>query len=757
MKSGDNSPHTGAHGQDRAHRMTTLAALSVEMAAQMDEAELIQAMFQWISQVTGVQLASIYIYDPVTDSLVTAAISNTAYAQVGQRFGVTEGVMGEAVRRRTTIHIKDYQKSTFRVTDLPLRSVVVSVMVARDQLLGVISIGSEEEDSFDEDVIQLLDLLASQAAVALDNQRLFKAEQQKSHQMRLLNAITYAANSIQDYDALLQYMADTLKNLFDADSCFIALWDENNQIPIPVAATPSIRKKFMRMNFPPHTPNFATHVITANRPILVPDVSQSELINPAFSVQFPFRTLLGLPLVMGNKRMGAAFMGFNTIQPLSPADIEVSAQVADQIALVITRSQLLTAERRQRLLAETQLTFSNLLLDTATSSEAGLALLESIGALVDYDSGAVMLVENTRTGKIVASAGYTDPEAASNASLFVDDYPLLKEVYDTAIPLYIPDLRKRQDWQPGKAPDIQEVRTMLFVPLQHRREFIVGSVTLKSFQPDAFSLEDRNQIQLLCNQASITLQNRLLLSQSRKQAAELTAAYEDLQRLNQIRDDFVHNASHELRTPLTFIQGYAGMLAENMLGDLTEEQIDAIQIILKRSESMNTMIQEMVDYQKADSTPLAQEEVDLSALVKACVKAAKISAQEAGVAFVMTKTTDLPTIFADPQRLGQVFDNLFSNAIKFSQEGGQVTVTLAAHNKLVTIDIRDQGVGIPQDELGLIWDRFYRVKGMAKKVEGTGLGLAIVRHIIQAHGGRIWAESPGIGSVFHIELPISEG
>jgi len=234
----------------------------------------------------------------------------------------------------------------------------------------------------------------------------------------------------------------------------------------------------------------------------------------------------------------------------------------------------------------------------------------------------------------------------------------------------------------------------------------------------------------------------------------LSATNADLQRINQIREDFVQNTSHELRTPLTFIQGYAGILADKMLGELLPEQMDAVQIILKRAESMNSMIQEMVDYQKADSTPLRREMVDISALVNGCLRAIHPSAQAAGVTFRMETAPDLPMISADAQRLGQVFDNLFSNALKFSQAGGQVTVTLAVRDDQIAVAVADQGVGIPSDQLDLIWRRFYRVKDTAHNVLGTGLGLSIVHHIIQAHGGRIWAESPGVGSVFHVELPI---
>lgn len=734
-----------------------LAALALEVSIHMDETELVDAVFQWLIQITNAQLAAVYLYNPERDTLRIASIADTRYGHVGGTMSLDVGVLGEAVRRRTTIYTNDYQASPLKVTDQPLQAVAVSPLIARDQLLGAISIGFETDQKFNEEDIRILTRAASQVATVLDNQRLFKAEEQKTHQLRLLNAITYAANSIRNYDELLQYLADTLNTLFDSAGCFIALWDQENQVPIPLAATTSLRKRFLAMKLAPHTPNFAVHIMAANRPIWVPRVLGSDIVNQTLIEQFSLNAILGLPLTLGNNRLGTAFIGFEQTRHLTQAEIDFSAQVADQISLVMTKAHLLAGERRQRFLAETQLTFSNLLLETTSAAEAGLALLESIGTLMDYDSGSVILMEgNGRTGNIVASAGYTDPEAARNALIPVDEFPLLQELYTTIEPLYIPDLQRHQDWQPGSTPDSQEVHTTFLIPLQHRKKSIVGHVTLKSFQFDAFSPEDRSQVTLLCNQAAAALQNQRLLRRSQRQSAELSAANADLQHINQIREEFVHNASHELRTPLTFIQGYAGMLADNMLGDLTPEQLDAVQIILARAESMNAMIQEMVDYQKADSTPLRRQEVDVYALVDGCIRAAQITARQAGVRFTMTATSTLPTIHADAQQLGQVIDNLFSNAIKFSHVGGQVAVTLSVHEKQIRIDIADQGVGIPADQLDLIWNRFYRVKDTAQKVRGSGLGLAIVHHIIQAHGGRIWAESPGVGSVFHIELPVGE-
>ena len=740
---------------DLLENLTSLSALSLETSAQLDEYELLVMTLHWIMQTTDAMHGAVYLHDEEAGMMTVAAVEGEGSPQKGIQEPTDQGLLGEMMRTQRMIYKKDYASYEGRSLHWPLNAAAIAPMIARHQLLGAIAIGSKPGKLFDGIALHLLTILAGQTAAVMDNRRLFRAEQQKARQLRLLNDITYAADSYHTVDDLLQYMAETLNGLFDADSCYISLWDEALQLPIPVAATQPLREQYLALPIPAGEKTFADSVMAAGKPIFVPDVLHSDLVNPAIVRQFPARSLMGLPLIIGQNRLGAVFLGFNQPTTLSQEDIRTSGQIANQIALVLTRTQLLDWERRQRQLTEVQLAFSQGILKTSSVTEAAKFLMDTIGDLVKFDSGSVMLFDTNRGLAFTAAAmGYTDIAAAQARPIPIEEFPLLQEMIHTLDPIYIPDVRQHSEWKQGQADDAREVRTALFLPLQHKQESLVGYLTLKSYSPEAFPPSDRDQIQLFCNLAAATLQNHRLLRQSRQRAEELITAYDDLQQVNQIRRDVVHNASHELRTPLTFIQGYAGMLNEGMLGDLTPEQQEAVKIILARSESMNKMIEEMVINQESDAAPLVRTDVDLAALVDSCTKAAKLTAADAGVTFAVTVVPDLPHVMADPQRIGQVIDNLLTNAIKFSPDGGTVSINLSTRGSMVAIRVADQGVGIPPDQLHLIWDRFYRVKNTAQTAKGTGLGLNIVRHIVEAHGGQIWAESPGKGSIFHVELPI---
>jgi len=254
---------TGELEPVRARRMTLLDAFSVGITPQMDEKEVIDTVFQWIARVMGVQLTAIFLYHPETDSLITAAVSGTKSIRINDQSPLDQGLLGEALRLRQTVFSNNSPSLPWPAAPR-LHALAVAPMMARDELLGAIAIGYETEEKFSPDDVQILGWLADQAALALDNRRLYKAAQQKKHQMDLLNAIIYAANTIHDRTALLQYMADTLNALLDSDGCLIALWDEENQIPIPLAATARLRKQFLNLKVPPHSPSFIAQVIAAN-------------------------------------------------------------------------------------------------------------------------------------------------------------------------------------------------------------------------------------------------------------------------------------------------------------------------------------------------------------------------------------------------------------------------------------------------------------------------------------------------------------
>ena len=229
-----------------------------------------------------------------------------------------------------------------------------------------------------------------------------------------------------------------------------------------------------------------------------------------------------------------------------------------------------------------------------------------------------------------------------------------------------------------------------------------------------------------------------------------------VRRLETMRRDFISNISHELRTPLASLKA----LVDTLVGGAIEDPADAQHFLNQMDgelDSLTQMVQELFELSRIESgrVPLKRIDIDPGELLNAAGSRIKIQAERAGVMVSVSYPEDLPPVFADPDRISQVLGNLLHNAVKFTPEGGRIS--LSAYQKVdrVIIKVEDTGVGIPAEGLPRIFERFYKAD-RSRSGGGTGLGLAISRHLVEAHGGQIWAESTeGRGSSFFFTLPVS--
>jgi two-component system phosphate regulon sensor histidine kinase PhoR len=227
----------------------------------------------------------------------------------------------------------------------------------------------------------------------------------------------------------------------------------------------------------------------------------------------------------------------------------------------------------------------------------------------------------------------------------------------------------------------------------------------------------------------------------------------------QSRREFVANVSHELRTPLTSIQGYVETLIEeeNPRPETTREFLG---VILKNASRMNRLTEDLLALASVESPDykLSTQPATAKALVKDAIDSLGGIVVDSGVKLQFAGAPDA-LVMADPDAMNQVFGNLIENAMKYAKEGKRIRVGAKLFGSDVQFTVQDFGPGIASEHLDRIFERFYRIdKARSREAGGTGLGLAIVKHIVQAHGGRIWAESElGRGVSFHFTLPQTPG
>jgi signal transduction histidine kinase len=233
---------------------------------------------------------------------------------------------------------------------------------------------------------------------------------------------------------------------------------------------------------------------------------------------------------------------------------------------------------------------------------------------------------------------------------------------------------------------------------------------------------------------------------------------EELRHANRSKDEFLATISHELRTPLTSILGWAQLLAGGQLD--ASERAQAIESIARNARSQAQLIDDLLDVSRiiTGKLRLDVQEVDIGAVLDGALGVVLPAAEAKGITLEVRREDAQGPLPGDPSRLQQVFWNLLVNAVKFTQNGGRVSVLVSRRGPAMRIAVHDNGAGIERDVLPFVFDRFWQGESRPTSRRGLGLGLAIVRHLVELHGGTVMAKSPGagLGATFTVTLPCPE-
>jgi two-component system phosphate regulon sensor histidine kinase PhoR len=229
-------------------------------------------------------------------------------------------------------------------------------------------------------------------------------------------------------------------------------------------------------------------------------------------------------------------------------------------------------------------------------------------------------------------------------------------------------------------------------------------------------------------------------------------------KMDELKSDFVSMVAHEIRSPLNSVLAQLKVILDGLAGDLTEKQRDILNRSSDRIKALSDLSTELLDLARIESGLITQEKepLKMGEILKDQSKFYEAKAKEKGIKLETTLLPELPHLLGSRMNMEEVISNLISNAIRYTPEGGRVTLDAAVKDNYLCISVRDTGFGIPKEDLGRIFDRFYRVKNEKTRfIAGTGLGLSIVKSIVEAHHGMIEVESEiDHGTTFYIYLPI---
>lgn len=566
---------------------------------------------------------------------------------------------------------------------LHTQQAVLAPLVSQQQVTGVLLFFGED---LSEEDLPAFQAFANQTSAALDNARLFVAERRERQRAETLGRVAGILSATVDLDDALRQVMHQLRTIIAYDNSALFLVEDD--VMVCAVAVGANADWWMDIKLNPDVYPLLHDMKIGLEAILIPDTRRDpKWVGSTATTHLA--SWIGAPLVADGHLVGLlsvdkAQPGYYTVE-----DRQVMIAFADQISVAIQRARHYS-DAQQRLRELTSLVHVSASLTEATDLNAVLdVVLGSACDLMGADRGVIALVEEPAWQlNVVAARG--------------QPVGFVERINQAALRLPVdvaggPELRPRVliDPDPELAPNETLVTSVVLT---------LAGQAIGLIEVDKSSLDTSQQrlLTAIADLAAVAIDKARLYQ-------DTLLAYEELRELDRLKDEFVQNVSHELRTPLTFVRGYVEYLLEGYAGELNPEQRQALEVVLNRGDAVIRLVNDIVSFKQTELQEVDLQEVTLQAIAATCVEGSKVAADRAGVLTRLEVEPDLPTVYGDAKRLGQVFDNLLGNAIKFSPDGGVITVRLYRVGNAVQVEVTDTGIGIPDDRIERIWDRFYQL------------------------------------------------
>ena len=604
-------------------------------------------------------------------------------------------------------------------------------------------------------------LLGRQAAFAVENSRLLRTVERRTNELAMLHRASVAVSSTLEMRQVLKTLAEQVGHALDASSVYICNLDETmtqstvlaKWLNPEVADRISVLGTIYLMEEHPAT----LRALTEQRPLVVQAADPGSDPADRQSAQlYGWTSRLNVPLVTRGRTVGYVEVRESRCERLfTEEEVRLCQTIATDAATAIEHARLFQAEQEQRAFAEALEEAAAVVSATLNLDQVLDRILQQVARVVPGDAFNVMLIEEGKA-RVVRWRGYErwgGEDKIAGLSMPISAYPILAEMVQTGRPVIVKDTAQDSRWVP--TDNWLWLKCYVSAPILVTGE-TVGFLNVDGAQPDQFGPADAQRLEAFAHHAAIAIENARLFRDALHQTDELQIALARLEQADQLKNQFIQNVSHELRQPLALIRGYAELLAAGEMGRLTSEQRGPIDIITRRARMLGDLVQDITLILEAEAHRPSQEPVAFDTLARAAVEDFQVITQQIGLTLEADIASDCPPVVGEASYLRRVLDNLVGNALKFTPQGGTVTVRLWPEEGQVYLQVSDTGIGIPPRHLPRIFERFYQVDGSARRrYGGVGLGLALVKEIIESFAGTVSVESKmGEGSTFTVTLPV---
>jgi signal transduction histidine kinase len=655
------------------------------------------------------------------------------------------------------------------------------------ETIGRLSLG--EVAALNDEAAGLIDTVAERLSAHIESLRLFEETRIREHELgersRELAAsqrVTFAATETTDPDELLDLVVNLIRDQFGLYHAQVYLVDEKKQAAVLRKSTGYAGRQLLERGhqIPLKQASLVTKAIREGEPVVVDDVSKEKSWTPDPLLPDTHSELV-LPLKTSEGVIGALDVLSRTPGTFTPHTVALFQTMAEQVAMNFQTTDLLTRTTEQ---AETLTRYAGQLHTAAEVTERVSAILNPDqlmnevvellqsrfglyhahiyllddpprelldradpegAARISYGHRLFMRAGSGEVGRVLRERGHSIPLDA--------EHSLVARAVRSRETSVVNDTSRESDFMPN--PLLPQTRSELTIPLVIGSK-VLGVLDVQDDQPGRFGQSDVATFSTLAGQVATALQNAAFFE-------EIQQASERLRELDRLKSEFLANMSHELRTPLNSIIGYAELMLLDMEGTVDPETLEDVQAIHDNGKHLLRLINDVLDLAKieAGQLELSFEQVQIEPLLDAARASAIGLLVDRPIEMRVEIEENLPAINADPLRLGQILNNLVSNAVKFTEEGA-ITLRAFADGDgqgeagWVHIQVEDTGIGISEEDQTLIFERFRQAdSSFTRRGEGTGLGLSITRHLAHLHGGEVEVRSQlGKGSTFTVHLPI---
>lgn len=744
----------------KTQELSALYTVAKTVSQSLDLDEILNNTLDVVLKLTGADSGGVYLMEEDGETLRLLVYKGVSpkFVQEVRTLKTGIGVTGKAVKQRKPVAIDISRYPTARLAPLlkeeGVKSLASTPIMFKDRVLGTINIHYHELHEFSQDELDIFASIGNELGVAIENARLFSELEKHDKTIEALYAIDQVITRSLDLETIFRDALSKALEVTETEAGAIYLLEEDGEtlsLKAHTGISPETVKAFSKIKVGEGVSGMA---VKSGKAVAL-DISEypsPELLAPL--IKEGIVSFSGVPLKAKEKIVGAITLANRHRRSFSKDDIDLLTSIGNQIGIAVENAQLFSELEQHHKTLRALYTIESVVSGSLDLEEIFTVALSKALEVTDTEAGTLYSLKDNVL-HLEAFHGLS-PEFKEKAIIrkMGDGIPGIAAQSKKPVTMDI-----SQFPSPHLLPYVEQEGLVSFIgtPLLSKGK-VVGAMALGTKKKRTFTEDDLDLVFSIGNVIGVALENANLYRESKENLEKLQKAYEELQTLDKLKDEFISTVSHELKTPLISIKGYGELLHDEKIGTLSEEQKKSLEAIIRNTERLTRLINSILFISKmqAGQVEFKFEPLNVEEVVSVCLSDFKALMDKKRIAFEID-VHGASKVKGDKDRFIEVITNLLDNAIKFTSDGGEISVKARDENEYVHITVSDTGIGIPADVIPKLFMRFYQLDAStARKYGGAGLGLYITKNIIDALNGKIWIESEvGKGTKVHMLLPVA--